>query len=297
MALAPLARRINWLLIRTPWRSYTKARRRARVGDAVEARRAAFASVALDAAQEAVLRDLRQNGYADASGVVDRAQIEAAYQSVLAKMGSGSTDEAHRLNPNKDFWNHLLEADADEAGRQPSDSPFVKIAVGERVLALVAKYFKDAPLLDYVHLVHSRHKPGPFKVSQLWHRDYDDEKLLKLFIYFTDCESDEDGPFTFLPAAASRKVGFRLHSHLTDETIAAAVGDNAVQAMKGPRFSAFFVDTGRCYHMGSRVAEGHERVLYVATFATYPKFNGRPATHFAVDGAASERQRVALTYA
>ena len=41
-----------------------------------------------------------------------------------------------------------------------------------------------------------------------------------------------------------------------------------------PRLSAFAVETSRCLHMGSRVAQGHERLLFTATYTTAPRVFG-----------------------
>lgn len=297
MPVSAISRRLQWFLIRTPWRGWAKARLAAASAKEVAQRKAAFAKIDLEPEQEKVIASLRKHGFADATALLDRSLLEDASATLPAKIGrTADRGNQSKLNEDKTFWDHLLDEDADAEGRQSSSSPFVQIASSEQILAIVASYFEDAPLLDYVHLVHSRHSPGPFKVSQMWHRDYDDEKLLKLFVYFTDCETAEDGPFTFVPAEESSAVGFTLRSHLTDEEFSAASGGAQPKMMKGPRFSAFFVDTGRCFHMGSRVSEGHERILYIATFTTFPKFNRRPSTFFRVDDAVSERQKVALTY-
>ena len=40
----------------------------------------------------------------------------------------------------------------------------------------------------------------PRRVSQHWHRDYDDRHLLKVFIYLVDVD-DDTGPFEFIPGS------------------------------------------------------------------------------------------------
>ncbi len=297
MARPSLLDRLHWFLVRTPYKDLVKAAQRLRARGAVRQRRRAFGEVDLDAAQRDALQSLRRYGYADANALVDHAALEAAYATAQRKVREEGLTETNRLNAGKDFWERLLDEDLDDEGRQPAASPFVQIAIDERVLGVVAAYFEDAPLLDYVYLLHSSHKPGPFKVSQLWHKDYDDTAVLKLFAYFTDCETDEDGQFTFLPADISRQATFSLHSHRPDDALGIPDVHSHARAMKAPKLSAFFVDTSRCYHMGSRVAPGHERLLYMGAFTTFPKYNGRPTNRFALNAPVSERQRVALTYA
>jgi len=41
--------------------------------------------------------------------------------------------------------------------------------------------------------------------------------------------------------------------------------------MKAPRLTSFMVDTAKCLHMGSRMAPGHGRLLYTATFFAFPR--------------------------
>ena len=294
--MAKLSERLLWFMMRTPYLHIVKGLKRLRHAGAVRRRRRQFGPVQLDAVQAAAVQSLRQYGYADARDLVDPALLRAAYETAQHKTHNLKLTETTRLNPGKDFWERLLDEDEDAEGRQPSGSPFVQLAIDERVLDVVAEYLGDAPLLDYVYLLHSTHRPGPLKVSQLWHMDHDDTSVLKLFTYFTDCETPEDGPFTFLPADLSAKVPFSLHSHRADDDMGLPDIHAHARAMKAPKLAAFLLDTSRCYHMGSRVAKGHERVLYMGTFTTFPKFLGRPTSHFAVTAPVSAKQQVALTY-
>lgn len=294
--LRRLTDRASWLLWRTPYRHWKKAALRTTLRARVADRRAAFGDRKLDPLQLQIVDGLRRNGYADASGLLDPTRLARLDAATNEKVRVLCLREESRLNGGKDFWERLLDEDQDAEGRQPSTSPYVQVAIDERVLEVVGAYFGDAPLLDYIYLLHSTHKPGPLRVSQLWHRDYDDTNILKLFIYLTDCETEACGPFTFLPADESRRIGFRLHSHLRDDEL--GITDLASKKINwlGKRLSARFVDTGRCLHMGSRVQPEHERVLYMAAFATYPKFNGRPTNRFALSGNETELQRTALSY-
>lgn len=294
--MATISERILWFMMRTPYLHLVKALKRTRHAAAVRRRRRHFGPVSLDETQAAAVQSLRKYGYADARALVDPDLLRAAFETAQLKTHKLQLVETKRLNPDKDFWERLLDEDQDEQGRQPSASPFVQLAIDERVLDVVASYLGETPLLDYVYLLHSTHRPGPLKVSQLWHLDHDDTSVLKLFTYFTDCETAEDGPFTFLPADISDRVPFSLHSHRADDAMGLADVHARARAMKAPKLAAFLLDTSRCYHMGSRVAEGHERVLYMGTFTTFPKFLGRPTSHFAITGPVSAKQQVALTY-
>jgi len=296
MSLSRVAERVNWILMRSPYRFVRKAAARSANRKAITQRRAAFSGIELDEIQRQAVFCLTQYGHASAEGIVDSRLLDAAYARALGKVHAEGVKEGVRLNSGKDFWERLLDEDLTEDGRQPASSPFVQLAIEERVLAVASAYLNDAPMLDYIYLLHSTHKPGPLKVSQLWHKDYDDTQVLKLFVYLTDCETDEDGPFTFVPADVSKTIPFGIHSHRTDGEVGLQNLAKPPTVMKAPKLTAFFVDTSRCYHMGSRVAPGHERLLYMGTFTTFPKFNGRPTNYYKIDVTVSDRQRVALTY-
>lgn len=295
MIASELLGRANWFLTRTPYRHLRKAALRLANRRTVTGRRRALPPPALGERERRIVDALRAHGYADLAGVLPQDALNAVYDATVSKVASGQGEEK-RLNPDKNYWERLLDEDLDAEGRQPAESPFVQLAIDDTALRIAAAYFDEAPLLDYVYLLHSSHRPGPFRVSQLWHKDYDDTQLLKLFVYLTDCEDLADGPFTFLPADISKRIGFSLHSHRSDDDMKLPdIADKAI-AYRGKKLSAFMVDTSRCYHMGSRVAEGHQRLLYMAAYSTFPKFNGRATVRFRPTGAETELQRIALTY-
>lgn len=295
MIVSELLGRANWFLTRTPYRHLRKAALRLANRRIVTRRRSAVPPNTLTERDRRIVDALRAQGYADLTGLLPQDALDAVYGATISKVANGQA-EGKRLNPDKSYWERLLDEDLDEEGRQPAESPFVQLAIDDTALRIAAAYFDDAPLLDYVYLLHSSHRPGPYRVSQLWHKDYDDTKLLKLFVYLTDCEELADGPFTFLPADVSERIGFSLHSHRGDSDMKLPdIAEKAI-AYRAPKLSAFMVDTSRCYHMGSRVAEGHQRLLYMAAYSTFPKFNGRATVRFRPTGAESELQRIALTY-
>ena len=61
-----------------------------------------------------------------------------------------------------------------------------------------------------------------------------------------------------------------------------------MREMYGSRMSAFIVETSRCLHMGSRLAPGHTRLLYTATFTTAPRLYPAPPAGFSLSGVESE---------
>ena len=133
-------------------------------------------------------------------------------------------------------------------------------------------------------LSYSRHTGEDLASSQLWHRDHDDVRVIKFYTYLTDVEEDGDGPFTFLPRQSTDRFGFPLlSSHFPDERVFDKVSRTEVKVMKAPRLASFMVDTSKCLHMGSRIAPGHGRLMYTATFVAFPRIfpGGRESAVFA----------------
>jgi hypothetical protein len=52
----------------------------------------------------------------------------------------------------------------------------------------------------------------------------------------------------------------------------------------------FMVDTARCLHMGSRLSEGHQRLLYTATFTSVPSMYPSYKKHRFIEDVCFESQ-------
>ena len=175
----------------------------------------------------------------------------------------------------KSFWVRLLDEDLVE-GRFPTDSVFVRFATQAGIVQLLTRYLGELPILTDVLLTLSRPSDADLGYSQLWHRDYDDTRTLKVFVYLTDVCDTLDGPFTFLPGTLSDRIGITLRSHLPDSKVFARINSGDAKEMLGPALTVFVCQTSRCLHMGSRIAAGHSRLMYTATYVpapmTYPAY-------------------------
>jgi hypothetical protein len=146
---------------------------------------------------------------------------------------------------------------------------FVDIALDERLLHLIMAEIGLLPHLESVEVVVSHPTSGALTASQLWHRDVNDRRLLKLFVYLEDVAQPQ-GPFTYVPVAASARVP-RLRDHyLADAAITATVPASEWVSIRGTSGTSFVIDTGRCYHCGSRCST--RRVAYIATYSCGIKY-------------------------
>lgn len=165
------------------------------------------------------------------------------------------------------------------------ESPYFRLALDERILGPIAAYLGVVPVLtelDVWYSVYNRRAP---KSSQLWHMDPEDTTQIKLWVHLNDI-GPASGPFTGLNATDSAVVadsvgydygdGYRV----PDERVSAVVGPDRLVVFDGPAGTVNFIDTSRCFHFGSRLAEGGapRRALviqyqtpYAFEFANYRK--------------------------
>lgn len=225
----------------------------------------------VSSAEKAKADDLNRDGYAVVTELMDAGIVQEFADAGEARLQRIEEAETRQTSTWKKFWVRLLDAEMQD-GRLSADNVFVRYALQPSVINVIATALGEIPWLDYVLLSYSRHTGEDLKSSQLWHRDHDDVRVVKLFSYLTDVESDDDGPFTFLPRQSTDKFGYPLMgSHFPDDRVFAKVPRSDVKVMRAPRLASFLVDTAKCLHMGSRMAPGHGRLLYTATFFAFPR--------------------------
>ena len=280
---SPLARAIK---LAQTWNHRGELRRRARIAH----------GVVVDDHVASLAGEINGQGHVDLTPIIDPQLLEDVIRAGRAKMDRADRiiTEAPAGTSAKAFWDRLLDDELVD-GRLPASSPFARFALQPRLLALLTRAMGGLPQLDYVLLTLSHPTDAPLAQSQLWHRDHDDTRTIKVFAYLTDVSGAEDGPFTFIPGPASDRVGFTLRSHLPDERMFSRIPRIAASSIIAPAGSVFAVETSRCLHMGSRVTPGHRRLLYTATYTSFPKLIGKPPRGFALVGTdASEIERAVL---
>ena len=168
----------------------------------------------------------------------------------------------------KSMWQYLTDRQQfciDES------SPLVMLALDKEILAIVSSYLKSMPWLRDVMITKSIYVPGKNNFSQKWHLDYDDVRMLKLFMYLSDVNDIGDGPFTVLNLESSKafKNTF-IPEHLDDDKFFSSTDELNTFPIYGKKLSMFLVDTSRLYHQGSRLIQGRSRILYTALYTIYP---------------------------
>ena len=143
-----------------------------------------------------------------------------------------------------------------------------RFALNDQLIALTSHYFDEVPVISRIDLWWS--PPNESKAeSQLYHYDGEDKSQLKVILLVNDVDADT-GPFTFVDAVGSAKVGAsRRHSaRLDDEAVETIAGQSAITPLMGPSGTVGVVDTSRCLHYGSR-GNSKERLLLMIQFTRF----------------------------
>jgi hypothetical protein len=207
------------------------------------------------------VQELRDHGTAPFNEHLDAAllaELDAHYQKDIAPRA----EAAQGLKTHRFFFELTREED------NATDNILVRFGLQDAVLAAVSAYLGTAPFFQRTKVLESRGiQQDKWEASQLWHRDYADSGAVWLWVYLSDVLSVEDGPYTYLPAPASRQVKNSFFPRrIRDEEIDGTELKSEIRRITGPRLTSFLVDSTSIYHMGSRLAPGHTRCIYMASF-------------------------------
>lgn len=176
--------------------------------------------------------------------------------------------ESFLTNTKKEFRMHLLPH------RLTYDHPLIRLALDDRLLALVNRYMGMRAYLRAVELWWDRPTDAPPKETQLWHRDHDDLRNVKVFLYLTDVTVDT-GPFCFIPR--THPQGERRHVYLsgrtTDEQMEAIFPPSQWRVCTASAGTVIICDT--CgYHKGLKPKRG-DRLMVVLQYTSGSSQNAR----------------------
>jgi hypothetical protein len=145
------------------------------------------------------------------------------------------------------------------------NSALNRLATHPEVLRVVSKYMGMLPILHRINVLYSANDEEVEKSSQFFHLDPEDVIMTKIFVYVEDVDRDT-GPTTALPADRStivrRQIDYR-NSRVPDEVIARYGGNENLVECTGAAGTMAFLDTCRCFHMGSRVAAKPRYVVMI----------------------------------
>lgn len=153
-------------------------------------------------------------------------------------------------------------------------NPFVKLALDEKVLEIVSGYFDVCAKFDSFSL--DLTMPVPLSSerikSQRWHRDPEDKKICKMFLYLNDV-ADGNGPFNYVPESNYGNRWRNIFPQRPPEGVYPPAGAlekiipaDGIKICKGKAGTIIFADTSG-FHRGGYATDG-ERLMFTAGYST-----------------------------
>lgn len=142
----------------------------------------------------------------------------------------------------------------------------LSIANRPDILAIVQGLLGCKPTLGYVATWWSYHTDKGAQQAEHFHRDVDDWRFVKLFIYLSDVGAN-NGPHIYV-RHSSKSPALRQIRRFTDEEVMAIFGGDRVMKLVGRAGEGFLEDTFGI-HKGQPVAEG-TRLVFQAVYSMYP---------------------------
>jgi ectoine hydroxylase-related dioxygenase (phytanoyl-CoA dioxygenase family) len=248
----------------------------------------------LDDVQRRILADVEATGFAvapfgelfadeahwqDLEAMRDRFVAET--EADLAKGG-----EHVRVRAGKEFVVRLHSYDV----RLGLDDPWFRAAASHRVLDIANAYLEMWSKLEYVDVWYSVPQPSDAKriSSQRWHRDYNDQHLLKVFCYLVDVD-EAMGPFQYVPGSQPggqygdtwpwEPLG---KNYPTEEELEARIPSSSIEAFTAPKGTLIFCNTAG-FHRGG-FSTTSPRVLATATYSSPASLASLTTRSYDADG-------------
>ena len=112
-----------------------------------------------------------------------------------------------------------------------------------------------------------------YQDTQMWHRDVDHLRDLKVFIYLNDVLDDKDGPFEIIQGTNCHdkfdqknyidKIKFRISNNYTKRYY-----QNKIKSIYGKEGTAFLADT-RAFHRGNVIIGQKYRIVLMLYYSTH----------------------------
>jgi hypothetical protein len=151
------------------------------------------------------------------------------------------------------------------------DGPVMRLALDPKLLETVSLYLGLWPRLHAIGAWLNFPTEGDATEAQLWHRDPEDVRLIKVFIYLNDV-GDESGPFSYIrrthpfSEGAAKIPPHRDSKRITDEEMRRTFPQSTWLSCVGPAKTMILADTVG-YHRGGKPTKGN-RILVTFTYTS-----------------------------
>jgi hypothetical protein len=184
------------------------------------------------------------------------------------------------------------------------DSPFLRLGASSRMLDMVNTYLGMWSKLSYADQWYSppRGSEADRLGSMRWHRDYNDQHLVKVFVYLSDVD-EGSGPLQYVPGSARngpyanewpwQPMG---ESYPPPEEFEQRIPDSAVKTFTAPEGTMILANTSG-FHRGGFATE-NPRNVWVYNYVSPAALAALVERNFVADSGApglSEVERFALS--
>ena len=203
--------------------------------------------------------------------MMDRPSIAKGLEYACKLAGNMNMSESLKTSKKSFLLNHALDM------FNPDHKPLLDLATDPELLAIIAEYLGDVPVLASIAIWFSPNDGDTIQRSQLFHIDGEDSRQIKCFLPIETVTSDS-GPLTILSAEDSEEVYTTLkrqkritkrNEKLEDEVIYDLIPEKRKVQVTGNPGTVAMVDTSRCYHYGSRPAKHSRLQLHVQYYTPY----------------------------
>jgi len=150
---------------------------------------------------------------------------------------------------------HIAHHDAIDIINAPY---LLDIANDPMIHSALETLFGCKPTIGYMAAWWRYHTAKGAQEAELFHRDVDDWRFIKLFIYLTDV-GPKDGPHKYVKGSATSKKMLKI-GRFTDAAVASRFGEENILTLTAPAGSAFLENTFGI-HKGQPVSKGGETRL------------------------------------
>lgn len=210
--------------------------------------------------------NLEENGFTKLGVVLNDKDIDGL-KSFLKDL-----DLYNTYKPTDNFKLDSVPADCNVASFKEKDliqsDLIMNLINDESLLEIVRKTLGATPTISDIGGWWSFAGRKSAKDAQLFHRDVDDFKFLKLFIYLTDV-TRETGPHVYVAKSHNKNVGTKIRRY-TDEEVESMFGKENVTYFEEPKGSVFLVNTFGMHKGLLPVADN--RLLIQIQYSTLPVY-------------------------
>jgi len=241
--------------------------------------------ISLSSLQQCILNDLREKGYCMVN--VDEIFGEGYYAKNLKplalkvkeklnmEMQDGSGNHFKR---GKDFVARFY----DEKTPISFDDKINDLVLNDFFYDIAVKHLGTHPRITNIDFWLNIPKPDVPKSSQKWHRDYEDLKLLKVFLYLGDV-TPESGPLSYVEASQYNGKFGKLFPRIFPNGVVVEDNDINAQFQKNEQKTFIlkdgtfvFTDTSGLHKGGHCISD--ERFLFTFTYTSFAGISPRNFT-------------------